>query len=66
MPTVVLTITIKENGAVGVTGPLENKLLCHGMLGMAAKAVNDFDADKRIQEAGVMPPPPHFGKFGGS
>lgn len=38
-----LKITLTPSGQVLVTGPIANKLLCYGMLGLARDVVRDFD-----------------------
>jgi len=42
-----ILITLSDEGQFRVEGPLENTLQMHGMLGMAANVVNEFNA-KRI------------------
>jgi len=37
-----ITITINERGNVSVNGPLDNKLLCYGLLEIARDAVKDY------------------------
>jgi len=38
----ILTIEFDENSAVKVSGPIDNKILCYGMLEMARDAIKDF------------------------
>jgi hypothetical protein len=66
MPKLTLTITLEEDNRVSVDGPLDNRILCYGLLKMAEEALYEYgkNSQKRIQPAGVMPP--HFNKFGGS
>ena len=42
----VLKITVTRNGEISVEGPLENKLLCMGILEMAKDAVKNYDPGK--------------------
>ena len=39
-----LIITMLENGAINVTGPIGNKTLCYGMLESAKDAIRDYIA----------------------
>jgi hypothetical protein len=50
-----LTIVLKPGGAVTVTGPLADKILCYGLLKMAEQIVEDY-----VQPAqnGIIPVPP--------
>lgn len=41
---------------VGVTAPLENKVLCLGMLAMAQKLVQDFDPAKQQERPHLIVP----------
>ena len=43
-----LKITVTRDGQIGVEGPLENKLLCMGILEMAKDAIKAYDP-KKIQ-----------------
>ena len=61
-PSSVLTLTItfdQVTGAVGVTGPLQNPLICMGMMEMAKQAIHDLAKEaakqQRIIPANVMP-----------
>lgn len=43
-----------------VSGPMDNKLLCYGLLGVAADIIREFDAEKagkqvKIAEHGLPP-----------
>jgi hypothetical protein len=59
-----LVITLDESGNVGINGPLENRLLCFGMMEMAKDGINKkHDADqKRIVQVApgttLRPVPP--------
>lgn len=39
-----LTVTLLDTGAVNVTGPINNKTLCYGMLEVAKDIVRDYVA----------------------
>lgn len=39
MPQIQLIITLDDTGQIGVTGPINNQLMCYGMLEMAKIAV---------------------------
>jgi hypothetical protein len=59
-PALVLTITLDQlTGAVQVTGPIQNPLICMGMLEMAKKAIHDYATEQakgnRIVPAASMP-----------
>ena len=45
---VTLTIELQPDGKVGVTGPIDNKVLCYGMLEAARDAIKDFNDKKRM------------------
>ncbi len=65
MPKLELSIVLDEQFKIHVSGPLENKLICLGMIELAKQTILQFDAAKKI----VEPPPgavlPAFGRFGG-
>ena len=50
MSEVSLTITLQNNGGISVNGPIENKILCFGMLELAKQTIFDFDP-RKIQVA---------------
>lgn len=50
-----ITIRLQPNGGVSVTGPLEHKVLCLGMLAMAENVVNTF---RQGQQNGLTMPAP--------
>ena len=53
-PKIVLTITATIDGKIEVTGPLDNKLLCYGLLEVARQPVQEFGIEeRRILPAGV-------------
>jgi len=46
--TLVLTISLDQlTGAVQVNGPIQNPMICMGMLEMAKEAIHDFAAEQR-------------------
>jgi hypothetical protein len=47
-----LLIMLTEDGQVQVQGPVQQKLLCYGMLAMARDAIRDFKPD----ESGLLLP----------
>jgi len=52
---VMIQITMAENGAVGVNGPLHDKILCMGLLEVAKAAVLTYvGEEKRIIEPAIM------------
>lgn len=46
-----LTITFNPDGTVQVRGPLNNKVLCYGMLEAARDAVRDFEPQNHLVAA---------------
>ena len=48
-----LTITMSPNGAVSVTGPIDNGLICYGLLEVAKDVVRDHI--KKKAESGIVP-----------
>ncbi len=54
---VTMTIELEGTGQVSVSGPLENKILCYGLLEMARQSVYESDPAKRVQPATEIPPP---------
>ena len=44
-----LIITIQDDGSVGVTGPLNNKLLCYGILEAAKDAIKNYQPSVLIK-----------------
>jgi hypothetical protein len=52
-----LTITLDEQGNVGINGPINNKVLCYGLLELAKDALRNYDPNKRVELAtGTLPP----------
>jgi hypothetical protein len=48
-----VTVTMTADGKVNVNGPMENKILCYGLLEMAKEVIVAFNAaqEKRVQLA---------------
>jgi hypothetical protein len=42
-----LVITLSPDGNVNVQGPIENKLLCYGLLEAAKDAIRNFDPARK-------------------
>jgi hypothetical protein len=61
MPKVELVIAMDDRGQVTVTGPIDQKLLCYGLLACARDAIADHHAvlaQRLVQPAsGSLPPP---------
>jgi len=45
MPDVTLTITLSEAGQVSCTGPLENRLICYGLMELAKEVIREHSAN---------------------
>jgi hypothetical protein len=56
MPQIQLTITLDDNGAINVNGPIDNPLVCYGLLVMAKDAIAAHIAN---QARRVQPAPAH-------
>ena len=50
---VVLTISMDQNGAISVSGPIDNRVLCYGMLETAKNVIHERaqKAEQRILTA---------------
>lgn len=44
-----LIIELEANGQVTVNGPIQNKLLCYGLLEAAKDAIKEFKIDEKNQ-----------------
>jgi hypothetical protein len=57
----VLTITMAPDGTVSVNGPIQNRVLCYGMLEAAKEAVHQFGEKQQqlVQPVTIMPPRPN-------
>jgi hypothetical protein len=44
-----MTITVTDTGSVEVNGPLDNSLLFHGMLGVAADILREYQRQKATE-----------------
>lgn len=53
-----LVVTMNENGEIGVNGPIQNQLLCYGLLEMAKVAIQDHAEKNRrlVQPASITLP----------
>ena len=60
--TATLTITMTTAGQVSVNGPIENRLLCYGLLEIARDTIVEFN---KKSGAKILVPPPSL-RFGGS
>jgi hypothetical protein len=47
-----LVITLNQDGSVTAAGPIDQKLMCYGMLELAKDAIRDF------KPAGIIAAPP--------
>jgi len=59
-----MRILINDAGQVSVTGPIDNKLVCYGLLEVAKECIRDHHekAKTLVQPIAVIP---HFGKVNG-
>lgn len=56
VPQFVLTITYTpKTGAIQLNGPLQDRILCHGMLGIAGQEVERFNQDRAAKMALLKP-----------
>ena len=61
-----LVIEFTASGQINVTGPIENKVLCYGMLEAAKDAIRaHVDAQQRIVQPVIVPFPPLPGSNNG-
>jgi hypothetical protein len=37
-----ITVTLNPNGSVSISGPINNKILCYGLLEAGRKALDDY------------------------
>jgi len=42
-----LTVMLEEDGQIGVNGPIDNKILCYGMLELAKQAIQAYEPGKQ-------------------
>lgn len=47
-----LVITLNPDGQLSLSGPIQNKILCYGLLGRARDAIKDFKGN-------IIIPPKH-------
>jgi hypothetical protein len=54
---ITLVIAMDDKGQVSVTGPLENRMLCYGLLGMAREVIQQQGAKEpsRILKPMLLP-----------
>ena len=50
-----LKITLSENGQVSINGPLEDKILCLGLLEMAKRIVHEYKHSPIAKPTLIMP-----------
>jgi hypothetical protein len=55
-PVATMTITLDENGKVNLEGPLNNRLLCYGMLGVAQQILTEQAMKQSGANLMVVPP----------
>ena len=56
-PKFVLTVALMHNGSVVVNGPIQDRILCYGLLEAARDAIRDFKPDQ-AQQIQVVPEMP--------
>ena len=56
-PKVQLVITLMDSGEVNVSGPIQDKILCYGLLEIAKEVVVQFAEQQknRIQQVAAVP-----------
>jgi len=52
-----LLISVSATGDVNVSGPIGDKLLCYGLLGIARDLIRDYQPSTVIVPKGVVIPP---------
>lgn len=53
MEPITITIVLNSDGSVSLSAPLDNKVLCYGLLGQALEIVQKHEA-RRIQVAAAL------------
>lgn len=48
MPKAIITITFKDDGSVDVHGPIEDKILCFGLLRIAEFVIKEYEPTKVV------------------
>jgi hypothetical protein len=48
MSKVTLSIVIEEDGRIGVNGPIQDKILCYGLLEVGRQAIQAYNPEQRI------------------
>lgn len=59
--TIELMIRRHPDGKVEVSGPLQDKVLCYGLLGVARDSIAAYDVTKMIKPAVLIPVPRNGG-----
>lgn len=54
MGKLMLTITLEEDGRIEVTGPIDNKVLCYGMLELARQTVQAYELKILTPKTGTL------------
>lgn len=54
-PAVVITITMSTRGEININGPLHDKVLCYGLLGIAHDLVRDFKPQQLVVPQLIIP-----------
>jgi len=55
MPKAVLTITLEDDGKINVNGPVQDKILCFGLLKIAEFAVKEYVHNKVVVPNFIFP-----------
>ncbi len=56
MPPIILTITMSEDGVINVNGPLQNKILCLGLVEASKQIIINFEPkETKIVRPSVVP-----------
>lgn len=54
MEKLTLTVILEADGRIGVTGPIDNKVLCYGMLELARQAIQAYEPKIQAPNAGKL------------
>lgn len=52
-PKVQLIITLEESGQVGINGPINDKVLCYGLLDCAKDAIKEYNDRLAKERSGI-------------
>lgn len=58
MPPITLTVSMDETGKIAITGPIDQKVICYGLLEAATQAIAAHHAAKEkalVQLASALP-----------